>query len=80
MEFKASLYGYGDAYGSADVTITAKEVSITAADAGKVYGEADPSFADAVISEYVGSELSGIDLSVSRSDAGDDGLGTMKGC
>ena len=79
VEFKASLYGYGDAYGSADVTITAKEVSITAADAGKVYGEADPSFADAVISEYVGSELSGIDLSVSRSDAGDDGLGTHEG-
>ena len=61
------------------MTITAKEVSITAADAGKVYGEADPSFADAVISEYVGSELSGIDLSVSRSDAGDDGLGTHEG-
>uniref|UniRef100_UPI0022E8F08A InlB B-repeat-containing protein n=1 Tax=Enterocloster aldenensis TaxID=358742 RepID=UPI0022E8F08A len=97
VEFKASLYGYDAAYGSADVTITAKEVSITAAegsadvtitakevsitaaDAGKVYGEADPSFADAVISEYVGSELSGIDLSVSRSDAGDDGLGTHEG-
>ena len=61
------------------LTIKPKEVRITVAANSKMYGETDPSFADAVISEYVGSELSGIDLSVSRSDAGDDGLGTHEG-
>ena len=59
----------------AQVIIKARPVTITATNANKTYGEADPEFSDAVMSNNVEGELGDIDLSVSRSDAGDDTLG-----
>ncbi len=76
VEFQAELYGYETATGSATVTITKRPVTITAANAEKTYGEADPAFVDAIMSGHVEGELGEIDLSVVRSDAGDDTLGT----
>ncbi|MBM6908882.1 MBG domain-containing protein, partial [Collinsella intestinalis] len=49
------------------------------ADSSKVYGADDPAFEKATITEYVGEDLDGIDLSVSRTDAGDDTLGKHEG-
>ena len=79
VEFKASLYGYADAYGTATVTIDKRPVTITAASAEKTYGEADPSFAPAIMSNQVAGELTDISLAVSRSDAGDDTVGKHEG-
>ncbi|NLD60764.1 MAG: InlB B-repeat-containing protein, partial [Clostridiales bacterium] len=39
------------------VTITAKPVTITVANAQKVYGNGDPTYVDATIGEYIGDEL-----------------------
>lgn len=50
------------------VKIKPLEVEITVADDQKVYGTPDPDFADAAISPYVGDELDGIDLRVSRTN------------
>ena len=76
VEFKASLEGYADAFGSATITINKRPVEIKAANASKTYGEVDPAFAAATMSGQVTGELTDIDLTVSRSDAGDDTLGT----
>ena len=76
VEFKASLEGYADAFGSATIKITKRPVEIKAASASKTYGEADPTFAEATMSGQVSGELTDVDLSVSRSDAGNDTLGT----
>ena len=76
VEFKASLEGYADAYGSATINIDKRPVEIKAANASKEYGNADPAFKDAKMSGQVTGELTDIDLSVSRSDAGNDTLGT----
>ena len=70
VEFKASLEGYKDAYGSATINIDKRPVEIKAANASKEYGNADPAFKDAKMSGQVTGELTDIDLSVSRSDAG----------
>ena len=70
VEFKASLEGYADAFGSAKVTIAKRPVTITAEDASKVYGTADPTFKNASISGHVDGELTDLGLTVSRSDAG----------
>ena len=70
VEFKASLEGYADAFGSAKVTIAKRPVTITAEDASKVYGTADPTFKNASISGRVDGELTDLGLTVSRSDAG----------
>ena len=70
VEFKASLEGYADAFGSAKVTITKRPVTITAEKASKVYGDADPAFKDASMSGHVDGELTDLGLTVSRSDAG----------
>ena len=61
------------------MTINKKDVTVSVANDSKTYGEDDPVFDDATISEYVGEDLAGVDLSVSRSDAGDDTLGTHEG-
>lgn len=76
VEFKASLEGYADAYGSATIKINKRPVEIKAESASKTYGEADPTFAAAAMSGQVSGELTDVDLSVSRSDAGNDTLGT----
>lgn len=76
VEFKANLEGYADAFGSATIKITKRPVEIKAASASKTYGEADPTFAEATMSGQVSGELTDVDLSVSRSDAGNDTLGT----
>ena len=78
VEFKASLEGYADAFGSATITINKRPVEIKAANASKTYGEVDPAFADATMEGQVTGELNDVDLTVSRSDAGDDTLGTHK--
>ena len=70
VEFKASLEGYADAFGSAKVTIAKRPVTITAEDASKVYGTADPTFKNASMSGHVDGELTDLGLTVSRSDAG----------
>ena len=70
VEFKASLEGYADAFGSAKVTIAKRPVTITAENASKVYGTADPTFKNASISGHVDGELTDLGLTVSRSDAG----------
>ena len=54
-------------------------VTITIADAEKVYGKDDPEFADAAMAGQIEGELKDVDLTVSRSDAGDDTLGTHEG-
>ena len=54
-------------------------MTITAKNAEKTYGNPDPAFEAAKISEYVGDELDGINLSVTRSDAGNDEVGVHKG-
>ena len=76
VEFKASLEGYADAYGSATIKINKRPVEIKAESASKTYGEEDPEFAAAAMSGQVSGELTDVDLSVSRSDAGNDTLGT----
>ena len=78
-----------DNYKIAKVTVTDGElkinqipVTITVGDAEKVYGEDDPSFDDAAMAGQVEGELTDINLSVTRSDAGtDDGekLGKHEG-
>ena len=78
VEFKASLEGYADAFGSATITINKRPVEIKAANASKTYGEVDPAFATATMEGQVTGELNDVDLTVSRSDAGDDTLGTHK--
>ena len=70
VEFKASLEGYADAFGSAKVTIAKRPVTIIAEDASKVYGTADPTFKNASMSGHVDGELTDLGLTVSRSDAG----------
>ena len=70
VEFKASLEGYADAFGSAKVTIAKRPVTITAEDASKAYGTADPTFKNASMSGHVDGELTDLGLTVSRSDAG----------
>ncbi len=54
-------------------------VTITIADAEKVYGKDDPEFADAAMAGQIEGELKDVDLTVSRSDAGNDTLGTHEG-
>ncbi len=50
--------------------ITKRPVTITAEDASKVYGTADPTFKNASMSGHVDGELTDLGLTVSRSDAG----------
>ncbi|MEI3221094.1 MAG: MBG domain-containing protein [Dorea sp.] len=76
VEFKASLEGYADAFGSATITINKRPVEIKAANASKTYGEVDPAFVAATMSGQVTGELIDVDLTVSRSDAGNNTLGT----
>ncbi|MEI3221096.1 MAG: MBG domain-containing protein [Dorea sp.] len=76
VEFKASLEGYADAFGSATITINKRPVEIKAANASKTYGEVDPAFVAATMSGQVTGELTDVDLTVSRSDAGNNTLGT----
>lgn len=76
VEFKASLEGYADAFGSATITINKRLVEIKAANASKTYGEVDPAFVAATMSGQVTGELIDVDLTVSRSDAGNNTLGT----
>ena len=68
--------------------IEKQSLAIEVANSSKVYGNADPAFADATLRFYnktgviiepsadMKQELSGIDLTVHRADAGDDTIGT----
>ena len=68
--------------------IEKQSLVIEVANSSKVYGNADPAFADATLRFYnktgviiepsadMKQELSGIDLTVHRADAGDDTIGT----
>ena len=68
--------------------IEKQSLAIEVANSSKVYGNADPAFADATLRFYnktgviiepsadMKQELSAIDLTVRRSDAGDDTIGT----
>ena len=62
----------------ATLTVEKKPVTIQAEAAGKTYGDADPEFADASISDYIGKELEGIDLKVTRTNEDED-VNTYKG-
>ena len=75
VKFQATLEGYTPATGEATVTITRRPVTITVANAEKTYGYDDPTFADAEMDGEVPGELGTIDLSVTRSDAGDETVG-----
>ena len=63
----------------ATVTINKRPVTITAASDEKMYGEEDPTFASATMNNQVAGELTDIDLSVIRSDKGDETVKTHKG-
>ena len=67
--YKVTAPNHNDsAVGSFPITIARRAVTITAAAAEKKYGEADPSFDDAVMTNNVSGELGGISLAVVRSD------------
>ena len=53
---------------TAPIEITRKPVTITVSDVTKVYGDDDPTFEYATISDYIGSDLDRIDLSVARTN------------
>ena len=72
VKFEASLYGYKSVQGEATVTITRRPVTIKAKESSKVYGNPDPAFDLATLENSVGDELKDLDLTVIRSDAGDD--------
>lgn len=57
------------------LTIAKRPVTITVADNGKIYGESDPTFSDALMSGQVEGELGDVDLSVIRSND-DENVGT----
>ena len=69
--YKITKVTYTDGW----LTINKIPVTITVADAEKVYGDADPKFAKAAMAGQIEGELKDVDLTVSRSDAGDDTLG-----
>ena len=73
--YKITKVTYTDGW----LTINKIPVTITVADAEKVYGNEDPKFAEAAMAGQIEGELKDVDLTVSRSDAGDDTLGTHEG-
>ena len=56
VEFEASLYGYKSVTGSATVEITKRPVTIDVGNAEKYYGTEDPTFANATMTNQVGTE------------------------
>ncbi len=83
QNFQHVTYAVTDGY----LEIEKRPVVVEVANSGKVYGEADPAFANATLRFYEGqqiitpneemqAELAGIDLTVHRTDAGNDTVGT----
>ena len=81
--FQHVTYVVTDGY----LEIEKRPVVVEVANSGKVYGNADPAFANAKLRMYEGeqiitpnkemqAELAGIDLTVHRADAGNDTVGT----
>ncbi|MBR2836084.1 MAG: hypothetical protein IKE43_10330, partial [Coriobacteriales bacterium] len=60
----------------AKVTVEKRPVTISAAPSEKYYGTLDPTFSNATMQGALTGELTDISLSVSRSDTGNDTLGT----
>ena len=85
QNFEHVTYVVTDGY----LEIEKRPVVVEVANSGKVYGNADPAFANATLRFYEGqqiitpneemqAELAGIDLTVHRTDAGNDTVGTHK--
>ena len=83
QNFQHVTYAVTDGY----LDIEKRPVAVEVANSGKVYGEADPAFDNATLRFYEGqqiitpntemqAELAGIDLTVHRTDAGNDTVGT----
>ena len=83
QNFQHVTYAVTDGY----LDIEKRPVVVEVANSDKVYGEADPAFANATLRFYEGqqiitpneemqAELAGIDLTVHRTDAGNDTVGT----
>ena len=83
QNFQHVTYAVTDGY----LEIEKRPVVVEVANSVKVYGEADPAFANATLRFYEGqqiitpntemqAELAGIDLTVHRTDAGNDTVGT----
>ena len=70
VKVRASVPGTYTGYveGTQELEITARPVTITVADDSKVFGQDDPVFEDAVMTNHVKGELADIDLSVIRSN------------
>ena len=85
QNFERVTYVVTDGY----LEIEKRPVVVEVANSDKVYGEADPAFDNATLRFYKGqqiitpneemqAELAGIDLTVHRTDAGNDTVGTHK--
>ena len=83
QNFQHVTYAVTDGY----LDIEKRPVVVEVANSNKVYGEADPAFANATLRFYEGqqiitpntemqAELAGIDLTVHRTDVGNDTVGT----
>ena len=71
VQVRASVPGTytGYATGTQQLTINPRPVTITVADASKVFGDADPTFSPADMAGQVEGELTDVDLSVHRTNA-----------
>ncbi len=79
-EVTVTVTGIGNFTGNVEKTyqITKKPVTIAAKGASKTYGDADPTFENATITEYYNGELDGISLTVSRTNT-DEAADTYTG-
>ena len=75
VEFKASLYGYADAYGDAKVTINTRPGTITVISTSKEYGQQDPAFTGTIEGLIADEDLGTVTYGRVADDVGKENVG-----